>query len=503
MSHIASHLDKLPLELIEPIISQITFRDAIALTNQVQKGSHLWNAFSISPVWKRIWPMIIANREQFETLTELMINVNGRIMDLTGNFLDGPPGKFLNQAFKEQGKLIDGNARLRHSMFGWAFGGYNVLDYAAIKASQNLTKVLSQVNPNVLSFICQELPIDLVATLAPSIDEFESEVELRKGLLESLQADCMCDSYLPTQNQAVSGSRFDAKDWMRKCRLRHPTRPLFHFSIPQTKAFVAAYSEAQKKLNSAKADELRDMSKLYHRHHSMLKMPLAPQTPRKNPNHIPEQLGATAKSVEKIIDIRRHPTLKRSHKRGATTEGGSRFMYPHACLIPYDWCLRLWRAVVESMDVSHAPKHILQHIDVVKKGMDVYYGKIKHDEFGGALEYDDDGYLEGLWRTKIRPVDKTPAFAVHQEEALDVLRHKLIRPLLPSKPKEVEWLVAFLEVVKWVEGEYPEVSDEIKGANGDLEQDPDVERWVRGKTRKGKNDSQVAVIEQGLARVHV
>ncbi|KAK3986806.1 hypothetical protein QBC44DRAFT_332525 [Cladorrhinum sp. PSN332] len=513
--HIASQLDKLPLELIEPIISRLTFRDAIALTNQVDQGSHLWNAFSISPTWKGVWPMIVANRDQFEILTDLMITVNGRIFDLTDGVLDGPPGKFLRQVAREQARQFELNVDYNDQVFGTGFLGFNFLEYAALKASQTLVRVISGIDDNVLSFICQELPVDLIATLAPWLSKDNpSEAELRQSFIENLQSSCLCGTYrarpVPRTRHYPWLVERNPKDtpvdeWVRQCRKKHPTRPTAHWSIPETKAFAVAYSEVQKKLNATKADQLRDMSKIYRRHHSRLKMPLAPQTPRKNPTHIPEQLGVTAKYVERIIDLCRSPAFyDGSTKQRGRTQGVCRFMYPHACLIPYDWCLRLWMRVVEGIDAgadaaSHATEHIRQHIEVVKKGMAVYYGKVKDGELGGALAYDDKIFAEGFSRTKIRQVDGTPAFAVHHEEAHELGKTGRGTILFPAKTEEVEWLAAFLETVEWIEGEYPELAAEIKAAGGDLEQDVDVEEWVCGKKGKRKrNDGQTQESRRGL-----
>ncbi|KAK4220492.1 hypothetical protein QBC38DRAFT_494197 [Podospora fimiseda] len=506
--HITSHLDKLPLELIEPVISQLTFRDAIALTHQIKEGDHLWNAFSISPVWKDIWPMLVTNRDDFDTLASLNITVNGRVLDLTGGALDGRPATFYRHVAKEQTRLMEHNVDFNKT-FGPHFNGFNFLEYTTLTASRTLREIIHTIDPHILSFVSRELPLDLVTQLVPWLSKDSPlEDELRDRFLVNLLSTCLCNSYSPERRvnwnywgQMSTHLRndqtdFDADDWARMCRERHPTRPSAHWSIPETKAFVAAYSEIQKKVNAAKADQLRYMGELYGRHHTRLKMPLAPQTPRENPTHILQQLVVTAKYVEGIIDLTKSQAVSRSVKKHLNkTQGVCRFVYPHTCLIPYDWCLRLWIKVVEGMEddvMTRSPEHVKRNIEVAKKGIDTFYIPDKK-EMGisrlVSLPIDSKKVYEGLPRTKIRQGDGEPGFAIHHGLARDV--GGVTQVFLPINSEEIEWLVAFLEVVEWIESEYPEITAEIKAIV--VEPDEDVKKWIsekRDKRGTGKRTKQ-------------
>lgn len=47
--------------------------------------------------------------------------------------------------------------------------------------------------------------------------------------------------------------------------------------------------------------------------------------------------------------------------------------------------------------------------------------------------------------------------------------------LLPAKSEEVEWLVAFLETVEWMENQYPELAAEAKAKVIDEEEEEEGE----------------------------
>ncbi|KAK4161384.1 hypothetical protein QBC43DRAFT_243833 [Cladorrhinum sp. PSN259] len=515
---IASQLDRLPLELIEPVISQLSIRDALSLLHNVDKGSHLWNAFDISPSWKDIWPMITENWDDFHGLAALNININGHILDLTDGALDGTPKSFRRNIAKRQARLIEANVDSGSRVFQRNFFGLDFFQYEVLKASENLTGIIRELEDHVLAFVCHEFSPDVIASIVPWLSKCNpSDTELRSRFWEYLQTSCPCNEYRPPSNaqynirwnptltsrhmpKGPTPRTMTAENWAMACEKKHPTRPTAHWNVSQAKVFVTAYTEVQKKLNAAKADQLRELSKIYERHHARLKEPLAPQTPRSNHQHIPQQLRITAQGVDKIIDLYKSAAAWWIKSRGSikTQAGTCRFHYPHACLIPYDWCLRLWMKVVvgvegaEDIDISHAPEHILRNIDVVKKGMNTYFifdGKGK--EAGELIQYDDKIIFEGHPRTKIRVTDGTPAFAVHQETARTLRKMRSL--LTPARPEEVEWLVAFLEVIEWIEGEYLELATEIKAAGADAEDDFDIKPWVRRtKKKKGPTEKQLA-----------
>ncbi|KAK4465336.1 hypothetical protein QBC42DRAFT_169291 [Cladorrhinum samala] len=463
LQHIAAQLDKLPLELVEPIISGLTFRDVLALTKGVQEGSHLWNAFAVSPTWWKIWPMIAEYRDGFETLVSLTITVNGRVFDLRGGALMGTAGEFL----RKLDSLEDSVKReaWRHEGVdrgGWAPVFFGIM---GVRASGLLAQILAEMGRGHILYLCQEMPIDAICALAPWLSPQGdlSEPELRFRFLKFLESSCLCNSHRVESDECgwpglgrnpVPGGAAARMEHARRCRERHPGQPTGNWSVPQIKVFLAAYAEVQLKLNAAKSDQLRDLAELYRRHHSRLREPLAPQTPRKNVEHIPRQLGVTARRVKQTIDLEKVPAarriIKQSHRKH---QGVSRFRYPHACFVPYDWCLELWTRIVAELEgagmeegvgkepgekdhpadegegilslgvggislrdkqaaaaattatktkttrsASHVPENIQKSIQIVKRGMDTYFvTEYKDEDIGDKLPVYDEKAKIGFY----------------------------------------------------------------------------------------------------------
>lgn len=65
---IASRLECLPSELIEPILANLTFRNIIALSICAEDNCQRANALVISPAWKDIWPVYVARKSEFQTI---------------------------------------------------------------------------------------------------------------------------------------------------------------------------------------------------------------------------------------------------------------------------------------------------------------------------------------------------------------------------------------------------------------------------------------------------
>src|SRR4051812_43387227 len=92
---VAGHLEKLPLELFEPILENLSFRDVIALAKHAGDDSRLAAALETSPRWRDMWPTYVAHREDFQTLASLIVPVGGnKLFDPTGGALDVTPGQF-------------------------------------------------------------------------------------------------------------------------------------------------------------------------------------------------------------------------------------------------------------------------------------------------------------------------------------------------------------------------------------------------------------------------
>lgn len=238
-----------------------------------------------------------------------------------------------------------------------------------------------------LSFLCQELSLEEIAAIVPWLtsEPFPNADELRRELyreMKMLRCACRVDPGSYSTPLATKGQQ---RVFTRPgCRHKHTNRPVPGRSLPQIKAFMDGYSAAQTRLNAVKVQQLVALAAQYSRHYIRLRMSLAPQSPRQNISHIPQQLRVVAEFIPRILDLDRRREPKTSK------HGHCRFRYPHACLIPYDWCLRLWTRVVEAypslLDITEKPSpivltiqpppvHIFQCLQIALQGLDRCYEK--------------------------------------------------------------------------------------------------------------------------------
>ncbi|KAK0652372.1 hypothetical protein B0T16DRAFT_406085 [Cercophora newfieldiana] len=484
---IASQIEQLPLELLEPILENLSFRDVIALVKYAGEGSRLVAALTISPKWRGIWPTYEANAADFQTLVSLIMPVGPtRMFDPTCGALDLTPSQYYYRLQRERN--IHGP-------------NYDFFEYVTRQASLRILKLLRDADDTTLSFFTQMIPLDAIAVICPWLKTYVAAAQqrhpdakakavqaVRDKFLDAMGGYCRCmgDNLIRTPGQSYWQWKTIERPGLKSCSVRHPDRATHVWTVSQMKAFVDAYSTIQRQLNEMKASQLQDLAKLYSRHHSRLKEPLAPQGPRSNIHHIPHQLEVVSRFVTRIIDIDR---FSLSGKK----QGFSRFRFVHPCLIPYDWCLQLWiRAneanpnlggvmpapfspyasksqksledAMQQLSLSTAPEppsKIKSQIQVVNEGMQSFYKKTKM--------YGKEGHTGPRTRI-VRPggdgTPEIPVFAVFRDVTLEVPKiRQIILP--PINNREMKWLVAFLEVVEWMEEAHPDLAFELKLAARD------------------------------------
>ncbi|KAK4177289.1 hypothetical protein QBC36DRAFT_185501 [Triangularia setosa] len=62
---IAGKLEHLPLELIEPVLANLTFRDIIALSMCAEDDGRLATALATGSSWSDIWPVYMARKPEY------------------------------------------------------------------------------------------------------------------------------------------------------------------------------------------------------------------------------------------------------------------------------------------------------------------------------------------------------------------------------------------------------------------------------------------------------
>ncbi|KAK3323190.1 hypothetical protein B0T19DRAFT_476338 [Cercophora scortea] len=436
-TRVARQLEDLPLELMEPILAGLELRDIISLSEWA--GYRLRAALAISPAWRDIWPASLELQTDLRKLASLRVPVGTRLFDPTGGALDVTPAAYWRRL-----------ARTREDHIHPSRALYRFLNSTVAKTFGTITSMVPRW--------------------------FEDDGMAYTFLLHSTSIGDMLDR----END-------DELD---------PSRS----SVRRMKKFLDEYAAAQTALNKEKAEQLHSLAELYKTHHSRLKMPLAPQAPRKNAEHIPQQLTITAGHVMRVMDFgRRH--------QPPTKEGRCRFRYPYASLVPYDWSLHLWlefmkehpppldmlepsmRWVVADLvkrlspaletDQTTAeacltpprpskpiPEHMMQHIQIVSEGINTIRRRDprdKDDPFAYTYEH-SDRYTKtkgvGLARTKV--IDGTSTFVSYQAAAWDLFRPRQRALLPPIYKGEMEWLASFVTMVEWIETTYPELASRVK-----------------------------------------
>jgi hypothetical protein len=342
ITEIAHHLEKLPLELYEPILENLTFRDVIALVKYSGEEGRLTQAVASSPRWKSVWPIYKAHESDFQALVALMVPVGGgRLFDPTRGALDLTPGQLHRRMAREQ--TIHGP-------------NFNSFDYIARQASDNIQNLLrNKADYALFNEICKKTPLETIPVICPWLKNHVAAAEqrhasekrravqaVREMYRDALEGECRCFG-------AQDSTIFKSNPLFRACSAKHPGRETAHWTVPQMKSFVDVYSAIQKEINETKAAQLRELARLCRRYPTLLKEPGAPQGPRKNHEHIPKQFEIVSGFVERIIDL--DPRAQRRSRQGI-----SKFRYMHPCLVPYDWCLHLWsRLRDEDADFSKPP----------------------------------------------------------------------------------------------------------------------------------------------------
>ncbi|KAK3368480.1 hypothetical protein B0H63DRAFT_76614 [Podospora didyma] len=484
---VASRLEQLPLELHEPILAQLSLRDIIALHQCAGEGSRIEAAMSMSPKWKPIWPMYMAHKDDFQTLASFIVPVGARKFDPTNGALDVTPGQFHRRVARRRETRAD----------GWP--NYDFLRDTINETARSLRDLIYCSDDATLACLCEELPLGL-----GHVARFEAPTTTTTHSSSDVDPPGQLD-HLYDEDFSAAGKV------LKKCRRFFDTREVpgsatFSTTVAQIKTFLDAYSVAQTRINTLKAEQLKTLSGLYAQHHTRLREPRAPQSPRKNPKHVPEQLHVATGFVMRIVDL--EPGLQRGRRQAK-----SRFRYPHACLIPYDWCLQLYIKVIDShpesfpgltplslgsssleksiqgltisddkssssSSTSPSPlktavpcpsENILKDIQTVNDGLKTYYMR---DVYRGIVAKTPLGAKPPAQRVKQWP-DGTPVFAVDMHQAYTHGGRSGILP--PVDSREITWLEAFLRSVKWMEKAFPDLAEEAKLVKEEEEKEEEEE----------------------------
>lgn len=232
----------------------------------------------------------------------------------------------------------------------------------------------------------------------------------------------------------------------RRCPLQFP------MCLRQMERFLKWYEAAQCRLNTLMSKQLSDLAKLYERHPTRLKAPLAPQAPRSNIEHISARLQIASKRVLNNVFL---GTTYHHH--------ASVLRHRHAGLVPYDWCLRLWQLVAED-DLSlsppvmaSAPANVRKSMELAVKGLKWFYeGGAAEEESRAPATGDGSSASEGEQK-ETPPMPRITARGVQSEHRWYFVHGEGRSTRFgPADLRELEWLEAFVICIEWMEQEFPD-----------------------------------------------
>ncbi|KAH8163318.1 hypothetical protein CIB48_g4918 [Xylaria polymorpha] len=193
------------------------------------------------------------------------------------------------------------------------------------------------------------------------------------------------------------------------------------------------------KLFQEQSAELKTLANLYERFSRFLKVFGAPELPTSE-KHVLARLRH---------DARRRRRIPRWNRRGVYFifrdkelnygRTSYRFRYPHPTLVPFEWCLRLFKVAVERNNAlgveEKLPPRLRAHFKRAMDGLDLIYchtpGKLLKRTHGDAAE--------------------SATFA----------QYPFSNAVLPKPKAEIDWLESFVTVAEWMTKEFPDITRSV------------------------------------------
>ncbi|KAI1737247.1 NAD(P)-binding protein [Xylaria scruposa] len=188
--------------------------------------------------------------------------------------------------------------------------------------------------------------------------------------------------------------------------------------------------------------ELRVLADLYERFPRFLKVAGAPELPIREA-HVLTRL---------LIDVNRRQKIPRWNRKEVHFEFRDqspklrrtpyRFRYPHPTLVPFEWCLRLFKIVVERREAlgieEKIPLRLKGHFESAIDGLDFIY---RHSP-GKRLKRTDG----------------------HAAENATLVEYPFSNGVLPRPKAELSWLQSFVTMTEWMAKEFPDITRLVAAA---------------------------------------
>ncbi|KAL0254521.1 hypothetical protein SLS55_009997 [Diplodia seriata] len=254
-------------------------------------------------------------------------------------------------------------------------------------------------------------------------------------------------------------------------------------TVVEMTRWVGLYNKMRRVRLAHQAAELERIANLYEQNSMRLREPWAPQTPRHNPRHIVIRLRAEAK----VLRFRSNEYGNgRLPCHGSKEFAPYRFTPAFAPVVPYDWCLKLFCAVLRRHPLpgeggeEHGgldgvyPSEMVEKVKEARDGLTTFW-----DTFGDKML--DPTKIETL-RTAATPWSEPPGAGGEGLARFLTLRGRTKR-VFPHCESELCWLEAFTEVIAWMEDRFSALVLEVRGEEWDKGDDLEAVKRLR-KARK-------------------
>ncbi|KAI0555532.1 NAD(P)-binding protein [Xylaria curta] len=188
--------------------------------------------------------------------------------------------------------------------------------------------------------------------------------------------------------------------------------------------------------------ELKMLADLYERFPRFLKVAGAPELPIREA-HVLARLR---------IDVRRRQKIPRWNRKYVRFEYKDqspklrrtpcRFRYPHPTLVPFEWCLRLFKIVVERREAlgieEKIPLRLKGHFESAIDGLDFIYCHTPSK--------------------RLKRIDGRSA------ESATLVEYPFSNGVLPKPKAELSWLESFVTTAEWMAKEFPDITRSVAAA---------------------------------------
>jgi hypothetical protein len=229
--------------------------------------------------------------------------------------------------------------------------------------------------------------------------------------------------------------------WLGKCvtSSKQVSAQRSAWTTEELASFMDIYQRLRQVRAKALADELHNLATLYDAHPTRLRTPFSPQTRRPNASHIPANMRAEARRLVRVAENKWWNPKTQPYRY--------RFRFAFPGLVQYDWGMRFINTVLKKHPMTTSGE--LYPIPVMKKCWVVLNVPPKWVE-------GQDGI-----------VDLTKAFG-HLGVGMEALRTPAVsNAYRPHRASDIDWLLAFLEVVEWMEDAFPDMLQKARGADWD------------------------------------